>query len=808
MNDLFQDILFAWRDALKKPGTALLIVITLALGIGANSAMFSMTWHVLLAPLPYADGERLVRIKQNDAISGREDLPSSVQSYFDYRDQSSVFSDVMEYHSMQFTLLGHGDPLRVQTGVVSWNYFNMLGVEPLYGRLFAEGEDEIGAAPLILLSYEFWLQEFASDPAIVGKDLEMNNAIHKVIGVLPPMPAFPDANNIWITAASCPYRADEATINNRGTPMLSGVFAKLRPGITLEQGKRDVANVAQRLQTSYPDIYPSGYTADISYLKDEMVGTSGTIFLLLLGLASLVVLIASANVANLNLARMSTRTQELAIREAIGANPSRIARQVLTESVLYSLAGGLLGLGIAYPCLGLLKNFAAGYSSLASEIKMDGSLLIFSLIVALLIGIISGSASAFSRRDINKALKEGSGKITASAAGKRKRQALLIIQFALAFFIITASGLIVLSLYRLSNENEGYDPNRLLVARLELNFTNYFTNEQERTFGISLLNEITALPGVEMSAISAETPLQNALFGPRPFEIEDRRITDPSLRPTAKPAFVSEDYFKVMSIPLLKGRMFELTDDEHAPQVAIVNENFARHHFPDGNAIDSRISSDGGRTWRTIVGVVANIRANDLSTVEGDTYYSNFRQTPSSTLDYFVKSNRDPEELGKVVRDLVRKLDPEQAVTSVQAMSAIKEQWLATPRLVAILISLFGILALSVTLSGVIGVISYNISQRIREIGVHMAIGANAGHIVSMFIAQGFRVYLVGLALGLVLLLAGAPLMEPLLYETSALNFGIYLLSATVLTLAVLVAMYLPARRASMMSPTEALHAE
>jgi len=810
VNKLKQDIAFAWRNALKRPGTSLLIILTLALGIGANSAMFSMAYHVLFAPLPYADGERLVRIEQNEPEVGRANVPSSVQSFFDYRDQSSVFSDVLEYHSMQFTLLGHGDPRRVQTGVVSWNYFNVLGIRPLLGRTFTAGEDEIGSEPLIVLSNDFWVTQFNSDPGIVGATLEMNNAIHTVIGVLPPIPAFPDDNDIWVTASSCPFRASEMMINNRSMAMLSGVFGKLREGVTLEAASRDVNTVAQRLLTSYPDAYSEqrGYSASLRPLKDEMVGESAATFLLLLGIAVLVIFIACANVANLNLVRMAARNQELAIREALGANPSRIARQLLTESILFALAGGLLGLMVAYPGLSLLSEFAAGHTSLASEIAMDGTVFLFSLAVAVVTGIISGSASAFSRRDINKALKESSGKVTASAAGNKRRQLLLVVQFALSFVILTTAALIALSLYRLNSEDPGFDPDRVLVVSMDLNFSNYANNQQVRDFGTRLLEQARNLPGVDIAGIASDTPLQSGLLGARPFDIEGRVATDAGARATTEISVVTADYHRLMNIPLRRGRFLTAADDENAPAALLINRAFEQQHFPAGDAIGQRISMDGGQSWHEVVGVVGNVRSRGLDREPGPAVYVSFRQFPTSRIDLFLKSGADMQTLGGHVTDLIHGLDSQQAVAGINTLREIKSQWLATPRLIAILVGLFGLLATVMTLSGVIGVVSFNVNQRFREVGVRMAIGANPKHVRDLFLKQGLKMYLAGLAAGLALLGLGAPTLNDFLYRTSALNAGVYALSTLLLTAAVFGAMLLPANRASQLDPVMALHTD
>ncbi len=810
MHSLLEDIRFAGRNLLKKPGTTALILVTLALGIGANSAMFSMVYHILLAPLPYADGEQLVRVEQHEHNGGRVDYPLSVQTLYDYRNQNSVFSDFFEYHAMQFTLLGHGDPIRVQTGVVNWNFFDVLGVHPVIGRSFLPGEDEIGAEPLILLSHEFWVSQFNADPNVVGANLEMNNAVHRVIGVLPPIPAYPDDNDIWITWASCPFRSSPTMIDNRNMSMVQA-YAKLKPGETREHAHQDMNEVAQRLITTYPDTYSQarGYGVELTPVREELVGDSRNGLLLLMGIATLVVLIASANVANLNLARVSARSQELAIREAVGANPRRIVRQLLTESIVLALIGGVLGLAVAYPALDLLSSFAASYTRLAGEISMSWQVLVFSLVVALLTGILSGSASAFTQRDINRSLKEGGDKVTTSAGGQKRRQALLIVQFALSFVILTCAALISLSLWRLSNEDTGFDAGKVSVLSLDLNFTNYTNADQFREFDKRLLNEVRALPEVELAAISGEAPLQGGLIGSgTAFDIEGRTLPNPDLRPRMAVRQVSADYHRLLGIPLLKGRYLESSDDELAEPVALVNEAFEREHFPGESAIGQRISSDNGATWFKIVGVAGNIRSRELDQVEGATAYVDFRQAPLSTIDLLVKSEADPRRLGDALVDIVHRIDSQQAVDSVKTLEAIKAERLATPRLIAMLVGLFGLLALWVTLSGVIGVVSYNVSQRIREIGIHMAIGANPRHVVRMFLDQGLRIHAAGVLLGLAMMLLMASLLGGFLYRTNPFYPPVYLAILVVLTLTVLGAMYVPARRAGALEPVHALHNE
>jgi predicted permease len=809
MEDFLDDVGSAWRDARRRPFTAALIVLTLALGIGANSAMFSVAYRVLLAPLPYADGERLVRIEQNEPAANLHNTTWSVPTFLDYRAQTSSYEELAEYHRMSFTLLGHGDPYLVQTGVVSWHYFDMLGVRPILGRSFIDSDERMGAEPAILLSHEFWVEKFGADPNVIGTVLEMNNAAHKVIGVLPLIPPFPDANDIWITSSSCPFRSSDEVIAGRQIPMLPGVFAKLNGGVSMDAANRELNVVANRLIAAYPDTYAAGngHATSLRTIKSEMVGDSAATFVLLLGVAMLVVLIASANVANLNLARMAARSQELAVREALGATPSRVSRLVLTESVAYALAGGIAGLLVAYPCLKLLSRVAERYTPLATEIGMDGSVLFFSLTVALLTGVLSGSAAAFTRRDINRSLKEGGDKTTASTTGKRRRDTLLVVQFALSFVVITTAALMTLSLYRLNAQDAGFDAADVLAVDLTLNFTNYATSQQIRDFGANLLDAVNGIAGVTAAGITAQATNANGTYGTVPFDIEGREASDERLRPRAETVLVSEDYFRTLGVPLLGGRMLTVEDDELSEPVTLVNRSFEAAHFPNGGAIGRRVSTDG-KTWRTIVGVVGNMRAVDLAREDGPKLYTSFREEPARSISLFVKSPGNPHEVGESVTAAVHAMDPRQAVESIRTLEQIRSEWLAAPRLIASLIGALGALALLVTVSGVIGVVSYNVSQRVREVGIHMAIGATPSRIVAMFVAQGLAVFAIGLAIGICLMIAGASNLDALLYGTSGLSTTVYAVAALLLGATVLAALAVPSVRASRFDPSAALRNE
>jgi predicted permease len=816
MNDLFQDILFAWRNALKKPATVLLIILTLALGIGVNTAMFSMAWRVLLAPLPYADADRLVKLEQNEALNNQLDLAWSIPTFDDFGKLNDVFSTLLQYQQFPYTVLGADEPYLAQTGIVSWNYFAVLGIQPLLGSTFIAENDAIDADPVMLLSYDFWVTHLGSDPNIIGTSLEVQDVSRKVIGVLPDIAPYPHANDIWIAATNDPFRIYQGSdmTTDRSNTFPTHVFGKLRDDISFGDAEREVGLLAQRLASAYPDFYADDYTVTLKTLREEMVADSRISVVLLLGLALLVLLIASANVASLNLARIADRNQELAIRESVGASPSRIVRQLLTENMLLALIGGLAGLAIAWPCLRLLSAFASAYTPLARDVGMDASLLLFTFAIAVLTGILSGAISAFGKRDINSALKEGGDKVTSSSSSVNRRQALLFIQFALSFVALTVSALVVLSLYRLNSQNLGYDPDRILTLSTQFDISpdEPFEDVQRRyrVLIARILQETGVIPRVEAVAILGGDPLLESSrisSDLAPFDVEGLPV-DPNAPFNATYNNITAGFFEMMGIALQSGRSFSIEDDENSIPVAIVNAKFVERFIPGGNVLGQRIHVRGDPNWFTIVGVVANVSSAALDQPEPAAVYYNLRQRSAQTINVYVKSAADLDELGEIVSDVMHSIDPLQTLQNVKPLNDIKADWLTPSTLRATLISLFGLLALVLTLSGVVGVVSYNIHQRVREIGVHMAVGATPANIVSMFITQGLKVYLIGLLLGLILLLAGAPFIEPMLYQISALNVGIYLLSAAVLTVAVLIAMYLPAKSASAMSPREALHAE
>jgi predicted permease len=808
------DMAFAWRNALKRPATSLLIIITLALGIGANTAMFSVAYKVLLAPLPYADGERLVRLEQNGLDYFPNDAPWSDATLADYRAQSTVFSHLVEYTQNIYTVVGQGDPWQGNIGLVGWDYFDMLGVSPLLGRAFAPADSAEDAEAVMLLSYDTWRSRFGADPAVIGRTLEMSRILYRVIGVLHAMPAYPQVNDAWVPAAHDPFRVHGVTdaASNRASGYVQHVFGKLNAGVSIGVAVVEMDAIAARLAQAWPDVYTEHYSLTLKSLQDEMTANSATIFVLLFGLALLVMLIASANVANLNLAALAARSQELAVREAVGASPSRIRRLVLTESLLFALVGGVLGLGIVQICLGLLVNYVASYTPLANTISLDATVLLYSFAAALFTGVLSGSLAFYKGRDINAALKEGGDKITATTAGTKRRQLLLLTQFALAFVVLNSAALIVLSLYRLSNQPAGYDTDDVLELSMLMNLDLAAPGQERqaylKNFGEQLRARAEALPGVQASGILGGAPLLQdvAWLRPTSFEVDDPTDSAPGQPLSTRINFVSARWFEVMGIPLLRGRLFEEADAGASP-VAIVNASLAERYFPGESAIGKTIRYAGTSFELPIVGVVENFRSRSLSAEDAPAVYF-FRDSPTDALNFYVRSSGSLVELAEALTGIVHELNPRQSVVRAQSLDEIQNDWLSPTRLRTVLVCLFGVLALVVTLSGVVGVVSYNVGQRVREIGVHMAVGADPLKVTRMFVFQSMKVYAGGLLLGLALTLFVAPFVAPLLYQTSVFNPGVYAAVILLLTCVVLLAIYLPARRAGLLNPMEALHAE
>jgi len=811
MRDLLQDIRFAIRTLTKTPTFTALAVITIALGIGANTAAFSMVHGVLLRRLPYAGNDRLVRITQPSAT--RPDARFSVPEIADYRAQVTRFAATAEYHSMPFQLYGNGEPQRVQTGVVSDNFFNLLGVQPLFGRLFAPREEAVGAEPVALLSYRYWMDHFGGDPKVVGSTFVMNDHTHTVIGVLPPLPTYPDANDIWMPAGACPFRNSVKDVRNGR--MLQH-FALLRDGATYEQVRADLATVSKRLHAEYPANYPAARKLDIAMtpLRDELQAQSRPLFLTLLAAAGFVLLIAMTNFANIMLARQLRRQREIALRAALGAGRGRIFRQLATESLCISLAGGALGVGIAYSGLGLLRSLATRVTPRASEITIDPVVLTFAFIASIIVGLVAAFVPVMRRSgSLSDALRAGATTATGTRHDGRARSMLVGAQVGIAFVLLVGAGLMVRSLLKLQRVDGGYATTNVLSARIDLDWTRYnnpaVQTDQSpavRAFVDGLTNRLRPQTGVLAVAVASNFPLNNATPGTQTFQIRGQDVA-PDRLPKTDVTIVSADYFKTMGIPVLRGSVFSDAARDTATRSIVISQRLAKTNWPNQEAIGQQISINGGRTWLTIAGVVGDVRQNGLSQDITDEVYLPYMIYSTTDIRVLVRTSADPNPLGKAIRDAVHEIDARQPVVSIQTMEALRGTRLSEPRVTTALLVSFAVLALVITAAGLAGVIAYGVNQRLSEIGIRLALGAEGSSVVWLVMRQGLLLAAVGLAVGLGAAFALTKLMAGLLFNTPATDVGTFAGVALMLASIAAVACFLPARRALNIEPVQALRA-
>jgi len=812
---LKNDCSYAFRMMQKNPGFTAIAVLTLALGIGANTAIFSVVHAVLLRPLPYPDGQQLVFVRQQALKAGVQSIRFSVHEIQDYREQNKTLSGLVEYHNMSFILYGHGDPDRIRTGVVSANYFNLFGIQPLLGRTFVADDDNIGAPPVLILSYEYWKNGFGGDPAIVGKTFELNDKVHTVVGVLPPVPQYPNENDVYMPTSACPFRSAKALIENRDGRMMD-VFGRVKPGVSVAEARADLSMIAGRLKLEYPKSYPDklGYTADASSLQGELTHGARPTLLVLLAAAAFVLLIACANVANLTLARMSQRERELALRTALGAGRSRLLRQLLTESFLLALAGGALGLVFASSSLQLLTDFAARLTPRAREIHIDGGVLLFTLLAALGTSIVFGSVSAlFARVNLGSRLRDGSSGIGAGKHKNRVRSALIVSQIAFSFILLIGAGLMLRSLIKMLEVNPGFVPQRVLAMQTSFSFSKYSTAEQYADITKKVVSRVTAEPGVLSAAVSDSYPMQpeviaggaNAVLGS--FQIEGRQLSPAEAPRLGSQTIISPDYYRTLGIPLKEGRTFTDADDAKSLRVAMINETSRSLYWPHEDPIGKRVSGDNGDTWTIIVGVVGDVREFGPGHPAIPEFYVPQAQGAVPTT-LIVRTAADPSAMAQAITRAVHDVDSQAAVTHILTLEQARSESMASPRVTASLLAVFAGLALLIAAAGIGGIMALSVSQRVREIGIRMALGAQPSAVLQMVLRQGLLLAVLGVGIGLAGAFALTGLVKSLLYDVAPTDPVTFAGVAFVLIAVAIVASYIPARRAASIDPIAALRSE
>lgn len=808
MESLWHDVRLALRSLLASPSTTVVALLALALGIGANTALFSVIRGVLLEPLPYPQPERLVTVAESNPERGFPVFSTSPPNYVDWRDQAKSFSALAAVNTERLNLTGEGEPEVIAAARVSAEFWQVMGVRFHHGRPFGRDEDAVGKGQVAVLSQGLWERRFGADPAVIGKTVQLDGVSHLVVGVAPAGFRFPSERDLWR-----PLALDVAQ-ESRGAHYYS-VFGRLRDGVPLARAQAEMKTLAANLARRYPDTN-TGWTTVVTPLQEVMVRDVKPALLVLLAAVGAVLLIACLNVANLLLARLATRERELALRTALGAGRWRLARQLLTESVVLSLAGGALGVLLAAAGT---RALVALYPRLprAESIDLDPWVLAFTAGVSLLTGLLCGLLPVLHPRDekLHDALREGGRAVAGGLRGKRARQGLVLAEVALALVLLIGAGLLIRSFSRLHAVDAGFRPQGVLALDVVLPELRYSKPEQQAALFEQLLQRVEGLPGVEEAGTVFPLPLDRSGFILQ-YRVEGRPEPAPDLVPSANIRAVSPDLFRTLSVPLLGGRGFNAADRVGSQPVALVNRAMAEREWPGSdpvrNALGKRLTfgdpADPEAEWMTVVGVVGNLRARSLSDEPTAEIYQSQLQSPITPSTLVVRTTKDPVSLVAPVRAIVRGLDRDLPVDRVRTLDQVVADSLAGNRFSTVLLGIFAALALLLAAVGIYGTISYSVTQRGHEIGVRMALGAGRGEVLGMILRQGMAVVLAGTVLGLAGAFFFSKSLAGLIYGVGTRDPLTFAAVPVALLTVALLANLLPARRATRVDPQVALRRE
>jgi len=809
-DDMLQDLRYGIRMLRTHPGFTLIAILTLALGIGANTTIFSVINAIWLRPLLYPEAERLALVTHRSTKQGGN-FELTPASYLDLRQQSKSFEQLAAYVSQDFNLTGAGEPERLRGQLVSAALFPLLKVPPGAGRVFTEADDRAGAERVVVLSHQLWQRRFGAQASIIGNTLRLDDQSYTVVGVMPPGFDFPNKETeLW-----APIAFDASAADDRGSYYLSGI-ARLNPGATLEQAQSELDVIARNLTRAFPQSNTNLGFSVVS-LHESLVSGFKQALLVLLGAVAFVLLIACVNVANLLLARAAAREKELAVRAALGAGRQRLLRQLLTESTLLALCGGAMGLLLAVwgvKALKLISPEGPGTIPRLDEVNLDWRVLGFTLGVSCLTGVVFGLAPALqiSKPDLQHTLKEG-GRGFVGARGHRLRGLLVITEIALSLVLAIGAGLLIRSFVRLQNVDVGFNPEHLLTLRVELSDSKAQDVTRISNFYQQVIDRVQALPGVEAVGVANAAPILTPGIRSA-IVMEDKPDPPPGQPQLANNRVVSPDYFRTLGVPLLKGRLLSAQDNTQAPLVVVINQALARRYWGEEDPVGKRLKLGvhaSNTPWLTVVGVVGSIRQVGLNSDPFPEFYVPFTQAPQRWARprvLFIRAKSDLLSLVAAVKDQIWAVDKDQTIWAVRTMEEILARSLAPRRFNLLLVGAFAALALVLASVGIYGVISYAVSQRTREIGIRMALGAEPRAVLQMVVRQGMSLTLVGVALGLVAALALTRVMKGLLFSVSTTDPATFALITLLLVVVALIASYIPARRATKVDPLVALRQE
>ncbi len=808
MEALLQDIRYGFRTLIKNPGFAAVAVLTLALGIGANTAIFSVINAVLLRPLPYGDPDRLAIVWEEASFAGFPRNTPAPANYADWKSQNNVFDDMAAIAMREFNLTGDGEPERVSAHLVTANLFPLLGVKPALGRNFFAEEDSPEANKTAIISHRLWQSRYGGERDIVGRAVLLNGEKHTVVGVMPARFQFlNDVVDIW-----APMAFTQQQLATRGGHYLI-VVARLKEGASFDQAQADIQTITERIARDYPD-EAARLGALVLPLREQLAGEVERPLIMLLVAVGFVLLIACANIANLLLSRAANRRKEIAIRSSLGATRLRVVRQLLTESVLLAAAGSLAGLLLAYWSFAFLRQMIPDSMNLSASLTFDAQILGFTLLLTLITAVIFGLAPAIqaSRVDLNEALKQG-GRAASSSSGSRLRNALIVAEVGLALVLLVGAGLLIQTFFNLKDQYSGLQAEQVLTLRTALPRSKYDNHQKRVAFYKDVLERVSTVPGVVTAGYTSSVPLEWK-GGTSGFVIEGRPPDD-GLIYDANHRQVTRDYLKAIGIPVLRGRYFDETDNARSQPVAIINETMARQYWPDEDALGKRFKigdADTERPWLVIVGIAGDIRQMGLDAPVKAEMYLSHEQTDYQTFyaprDLCVRTSGDPLSVTGAVRQIIREVDPDQPVSNIRTMDEILGGESKQRRVGMTLLAAFAALALALASIGIYGILSYFVVQHTPDIGVRLALGAQPGDIQRMIMKKGMGLALLGTVAGLAFSLGLTRLIASQLFGVGAIDGLTFVSVPVVLLVVALLACYIPARRASRVDPIVALKYE
>jgi putative ABC transport system permease protein len=809
MQTFWQDIRYGARMLLKNPGFTIVAVLTLALGIGANTAIFSVVDAVLLRPLPFPVPERIFAVHQAMPEKGIPKSGASYPNFLDWTRQNRSFEKLAAMRDTTMALSGQGEAVFVETAAVTGGYFGVFEQKALLGRTLQAADDSASADAVVVIGENLWRSRFGSDPKILGRTISLDQHPFVIVGVVqgnfhPPVPD--DNVKIWVPLGQNDIFAQ---MRERRGGHYVAVVGRLKPGVSRHQAQAEMDSIQEGLEKQFPDDN-KGWNIRIVPLQEDTVGDTRTELLVLLGAVGLVFLIACANVASLQLARAASRGREIAIRVALGAGRSRLVRQFLTECILLGIVGGVAGLALAYVTVQGLTSWIPADVPRLSEIHVDARVFAFALALSIVSGIVFGLAPGWhlAGTRFSDALKEGARGGGEDSRRRGLRNIVVIAETALAMILLTGAGLLIRSFERLQNVNAGFNASHLLTAQVDLPKAQYSKPEQWAAFESQLLERLNAMPGVEEATAGLPLPLVGGYINVF-FQIEGQPAKSKSESPSANFAMIHSNYFHVMQIPLLRGREFTAADQPGAPRVCVISATMARRYFPNGDAIGKNIVVGFPESVaREVVGIVGDVKDRDLADADPTQIYAPFSQNPFWAITLGVRTHGDPAQLSATVREQVRALDPALPVEDIKPMTEVIAESIAEPRFRTTLLGLFAATALLLAAVGIYGVISYNTGRRTREIGIRVALGAQRRDVLQLVLREGAFLGAAGVAFGVAGSAALAHFLASLVFDTSTTDPVIYLSVAALLFGVALLACYIPARRAMRVDPMIALRYE